>query len=122
MAPALRDQRVAHVRERLDLADDAVTAAMRPVAAGAAADRVLDRADRELALERLDGCVERVAHGYVDAARSVSVLTGALAAAERLVVGELVVAEREVVHRSLAERTSERSKYEVGDAAGGLDV
>src|SRR5215212_490114 len=43
-APALGDQGVAHLVERLELADDAVAAAMRAAAAGAAPQRVLDRA------------------------------------------------------------------------------
>jgi N-methylhydantoinase B len=45
-----------------------------------------------------------------------------LAAAERLVVGEAVVAEGEVVHRPLAEGAAERGEDEVGDPRGRLDV
>ena len=122
MAPALGDQREGHVRQRFELAHDAVAAAMAPGAPGAAAQRVLEDAQRKLPLERLDRRVERVAHRDVHAARSVGVRAGALAAAERLVVGEARVAEREVVHRALALRAPERAEHEVGDARGGLDV
>src|SRR5262249_45445373 len=86
VAAALGDQRVAHVGERFELAHDAVAAAMRAAPARAAADRVLDGPQRELALERLDRRVQRVAHRDVDRARPVGVGTGALPAAERLVV------------------------------------
>ena len=48
------------------------------------------------------GRVQRVAHRHVHAARPVGVRARALAAAERLVVGEALVAERQVVHRPLA--------------------
>src|SRR5215204_30591 len=51
---ALREQRVAHVGERLDLPDHAVAAALVAVASAAAAQRVLHRPERELELERLD--------------------------------------------------------------------
>src|SRR6202008_4126323 len=80
------------------------------VAAGAAAQRVLDGAQGELALEGLDRRVEGVRHGDVDGARPVGVGARALAAAERLVVRERVAAEREVVHRALAERAAERGE------------
>ena len=122
MAAALGDQRVAHLGERLELAHHAVAAARAPRAARAAAQRVLDRAQRELQLERLDRRVERVRHRHVHGARAVRVGARALAAAERLVVGEVVVAEREVVHRALAERAAERGQHEVGHARRGLDV
>ena len=119
---ALGEQRVAHVGQRLDLAHDAVAAAVLAVAAAAPAQRVLDRAQRELQLERLDRRVQRVRHRDVDRARPVRVGAGALAAADRLVVGEVVVAERQVVHRPLAERAAERLEHQVGDARAGLDV
>src|SRR5918994_7296692 len=94
VAAALGQQGIAHVGESLDLAHDAVAAAVRPGAARLAPQRVLDDAQRELELERLDRRVERVRHRDVHAARAVGVRAGALAAAERLVVGEGVVAER----------------------------
>src|SRR5829696_3339063 len=50
----LRDQRVAHLRERLELAHHTVAAAIAPGPAGAAAKRVLHRPEREFELERLD--------------------------------------------------------------------
>src|SRR4051794_37533180 len=46
----LGQQRVRHVLERLDLADDAVAAAALAVAAGVASHRVLDHSQRELEL------------------------------------------------------------------------
>ena len=110
--------------QRLELADDAVAAAPAPGAAAAASQRVARYAQRELELERLDRRVEGVAHRHVDAARAVGVGAGALSAAERLVVGERLVAEREVVHRALARgrAPAEGAEHEVGDPAGGLDV
>src|SRR5215210_2127774 len=60
VSAALRDERVAHLGERLQLADDAVAAAPAPGAARAAPERVLDRTQRELELQRLDRRVERV--------------------------------------------------------------
>src|SRR3954469_19839976 len=92
VAPALGDQAEAHIGERLQLAHDAVAATVGTVAARATADGVLDRAHRELALERLDWSVERVAHRDVHGAWAVSVLACTLAPAERFVVGEVVVA------------------------------
>src|SRR6188472_1604939 len=50
VAAALRDQRVAHLRERLELAHHPVAAAVCPVSARAAPQRVLDRPQRELEL------------------------------------------------------------------------
>src|SRR5687767_12028776 len=46
VAAPLREQRVAHVGQRLDLADDAVAPGVPPVAAAAPAHCVLDRAQR----------------------------------------------------------------------------
>ena len=88
VAAPLGDQREAHLVQRLELAHDAVAAAVPPGAARAAPQRVLDRAQRELELERLDRRVERVRHRHVHGARAVGVGARALAAAERLVVGE----------------------------------
>src|SRR5436309_14554443 len=53
VAPALGDQGVLHLLERLDLAHDAVAAAKAARAPASAAHRVLDDAQRELELERL---------------------------------------------------------------------
>ena len=122
VTPALGDERVLHLRERLDLADDAVAPVVAPGAAAAAPARVLDDAQRELDLQRLDRRVERVGHRDVHGAGAVGVRAGALAAAERLVVGEVGVAEREVVHRPLAERAPERGEDEVGHPRRRLDV
>src|SRR5262245_10360456 len=60
VAAALRDQREAHLVERLELAGDAVAAAVAAGAPRAVAARVRNRPQRELELERLDRGVERV--------------------------------------------------------------
>src|SRR4051794_27929140 len=101
VAAALGDERVRHLVQGLEVAHDAVAAAMPAAASGPAPHGVLDGPQRELQLERLDRRVEGVAHRDVHGARAVCVLARALAAAESLVVGELLVAEREVVHRAL---------------------
>ncbi len=88
VAATLGDQRERHLGERFELAHDAVAAAMAPGAARSATQRVLEDAQRELALERLDRRVERVAHRDVHAAGAVGIGARALSAAERLVVGE----------------------------------
>ena len=93
----------AHRLERLDLAHD-------PVAARDGARRRRCRAaptssrtrTGKLGLERLDRGVEGVRHRDVDRARPVGVGTGALAAADRLVVGAALAGEGQVVHRPLA--------------------
>src|SRR5688572_30615183 len=54
VAAALGQQGVAHVLQRLDLAHDALAAAVRAASTGVAAQRVADHAQRELELERLD--------------------------------------------------------------------
>src|SRR5450755_75781 len=119
---AFGDQRVVKRRERLELADHTVSAVVPPPPAGAAPERVLHRAQWELELERLDRGVERVAHRDVHAARAVRVRARALSAADRLVVGDLVVSQRQVVHRALPEGPPERREHDIGDPGGGLDV
>src|SRR4051812_7033576 len=69
VAPALGDERVRHLVERLELADHPVAAAVGAVAARPPPHRVLDRPQRELELERLDRRVQRVAHRDVHGAR-----------------------------------------------------
>ena len=128
MAAALGDQREAHRRQRFDLADDPVAAAVGALAAAAAPQRELAHPQRELGLQRLDRRVEGVRHRDVDRARAVGVGAGALAAAERLVVGEarsfarvrLFIVPWPWAGTGPAPR--ERGEDEVGDAAGGLDV
>ena len=88
VAAALGDQRVAHLGERLQLAYDAVASAVGARAARAATQPVVEHPQREFALERLDRRVQRVAHRDVHGARAVGVRARALAAADRLVVGE----------------------------------
>src|SRR5690349_20624512 len=116
MSAPLAYERVMHVRQRLQLAYHAVAALVLALDARASPQRVRGHPQRELQLQRLLRRVESVRHGDVHAARPVGVLARALAAAQRLVVGEVVVAEREVVHRALAERAAERLEHEVGDA------
>src|SRR5215216_731023 len=63
--PALGEQRERHLGACLELAHDAVAAAVATRAARAAPHRVARDAQRELELERLDGRVERVRHSDV---------------------------------------------------------
>src|ERR1035437_6657271 len=107
VAAALGDQREGHLAQRLQLAHDAVAAAVRTRSAGAAPQGVLQDAQREFALERLDRRVERVAHRHIHSRGSVAIRACALPAAERLVVGEGLIAEREVVHRALPLRAAD---------------
>src|SRR2546426_485587 len=95
--------------------------------AGSASQRVAPYSQRILELERLDGGRERVRHRHVHAARPVRRRARPLAATDRLVVGEAVVAERHVVHRPLAlrrnvDRFAEGAHDDVDDARGRLDV
>src|SRR5688572_14193816 len=71
VAAALGEQRVGHVGLSLELADDAVPAVVLAAAAAVSSHGVLDRAQRELELERLDRGVERVRHRDVHGARAV---------------------------------------------------
>ena len=99
-----------------------------PRAAGAEPQPVALDAQRVLQLERLDRRGERVRHRDVDARWPVRVGARALAAADRLVVREALVAERDVVHRPLplgrARRppAPKRGEDDVDDPARGLDV
>src|SRR6266700_4192099 len=77
---------------------DALTAAEAAVAAGTEPERVPLDPERIRELERLNRRRERVRHRDVYRRRAVSVRTGALAAADRLVVSERVAPEGEVVH------------------------
>ena len=94
-----------------------------PLAARAAAQRVVLDAQRELQLERLDRRVERVRHRDVDAARAVGAGARALAAAERLVVRERARCRASrlfiVPWPCAGAERAERGEHEVGDA---LDV
>src|SRR3954454_21668501 len=58
VAAALGDERVRHLVQGLELAHDAVAAAMPAAASGPAPHGVLDGPQRELQLERLDRRVE----------------------------------------------------------------
>src|SRR5215213_8351933 len=90
--PPLADDRGAARLENADLADDAVAAAARPLSARPEPEPVALDAQRIRELESLHGRVERVRHGHVDGGGAVRAGTGALAAADRLVVGEALVA------------------------------
>src|SRR6266508_4356322 len=98
---SLADDREATVLEHAQPSNDAVAAPMPACAARAEPQRIELDAQRVLQLERLDRGRERVRHRDVHAARPVRVRTRALTAADRLVVGEAVVTECAVVHRSL---------------------
>src|SRR4051812_978151 len=93
VAATLGDQRIAHRLQRLQFAHHAVAASIPSGPARAAAQRVLDRPQRKLELQRLHRRVQGVRHRHVHGARAVGVGARALAAAECLVVGELLVAE-----------------------------
>src|SRR3954453_21123914 len=90
VAPSLGEQGVRHARAGLDLADHPVAAVVAALAAGPAPQGVLGDPERELELEGLHRGVQRVRHGHVDARGAVGIRAGALPAADRLVVGELV--------------------------------
>ena len=100
---------------------------MHAGAARAEPERVPLDAQRVGELERLGRRRERVRHRDVHARRAVGVRARALAAADRLVVGEAVVAEDDVVHRPLALRRHrhglpEGAEEQVDDPARRLDV
>src|SRR4051795_67797 len=92
MSAALPYERVMHLGQRLQLAYHAVAALVLACAARASPQRVRGDPQRELQLQRLHRRVQRVRHRDMHAARPVRVLARALAAAQRLVVGEVVVA------------------------------
>ena len=121
------DEREAAVLEHAQLADDAVPSSVLAAPPRAGKQRVALDAERVGELERLHRRVERVRHGHVDAGGAVRAGARALSAADRLVVGEAVVAEREVVHRPLPlggdlDRLAEGAEHSVDDAARRLDV
>ena len=104
-------------------------------AAAAAADARLDHTQRVGVLERLDRRVARVRHVRLQRRRAVPAGPGAVAAAERLVVGErpagarIDAADQQVVHGAAArrrnapgQRARERAEHHVDDALRGLDV
>ena len=126
LAPLGHDREAA-VLEHAQLAHHAVAAVVAARAAGAEPQRPALDAQRVAELERLDRRGERVGHRHVDGARAVRVRARALPAADRLVVGEPRVAERDVVHRPLPLRRhghglAERAHDDVDDPAGRLDV
>src|SRR5207247_10035621 len=119
---ALRDDGGPARLERFELPYDALAAAVRTCAARVEAKRVPAHPERIRELERLGRCGERVRHRHVYAGGPVGARARALAAADRLVVGEALVPEGEVVHRPLAlrgrlERLAERTDEDVDDAA-----
>src|SRR5262245_23553445 len=101
---ALADDREPAVLEHAQLAEDAVAATVLAFPARAEPEPVALDAHRVLQLERLDRRRQRVRHRDVDAARPVRGGTCPLTAADRLVIREAVVAERDVVHRPLSLR------------------
>src|SRR5262249_20933126 len=126
LAPLAQDREPA-VLERAQLADDAVAAAMRAAATATETQRVALDTERVRELQRLDRSRQRVRHRDVHARRPVRIPACALAAADRLVVGEAVVPDRDVVHRALTLRghrhgAAERGEDDIDDAARRLDV
>src|SRR5258708_1205723 len=108
---ALGDQGEGHLPQRLELPHHAVAASPGPCSSGSAPPRVLEGAQREFPLERLDRGVQRVAHRHVHPARAVGIRAGSLAPAERLVVGEALVSHAHVVHRALPLRHPEGAHH-----------
>ena len=122
MAAAFGDERIGHGLERLEFADQSVTTAVGAATAAVTPYRVLDDAQRELEFQRFDRRVEGVRHRDVDGAGAVGVIACTLASAERLVMGERLGPDGEVVHRPLAECAPERRQDEIRDARRRLDV
>src|SRR6266511_3662293 len=123
----LADDREPAILEHAQLADDAVAAPMSSSPARAEPEAVTLDSERVLQLERLHRRREGVRHRHMHAAGAVRTRTGALPAADRLVVREAVVAEREVVHRPLAlcgdvDCLTEGAHHDVYDPRGRLDV
>src|SRR4029079_9355074 len=113
--------------QRLDLPDDAVTAAMCGLTAGSETECVAANSEWIGELERLGRRRERVRHGHVRDRGPVGARRAALPATDRLVVGEAVVPECDVVHRALAlggdgYGLSEAGEVEVGDSARRIGV
>ena len=81
-----------------------------------------DDAQRELQLERLDRRVQRVRHRHVHPAGAVGVVARALAAAERLVVGEASLPRVRLFIVPWPSAWPKAREHEVRDARGGLDV
>src|SRR5438874_4859509 len=124
---SLADEREPTGLQRLQLAHDPVAAMLPPGPAGPESKRVTPYSERVLELERLDRSREGVRHRHVHAAWPIRPWAGTLTAADRLVVGEAVVAEGHVVHRPLPlrrnlDRLAERTHHDVDDARGRLDV
>src|SRR5207253_11334389 len=97
MAPPFRDDRQPADVEHAQLADDAVAAAVSSRPAGAQPQLVALHPQRVLQLQRFDRRRLRVRPRDVYAARSIRMRTGALSAADRLVIREPLVAQRDVV-------------------------
>ena len=126
-APALGQEGEAAALEDAELADDSFPSGVAPGAARAAAQLVALHAERVRELERLDRRVEGVRHRNVHRGRAGTVGAGALSAGDRLVVGEALVAEDDVVHRPLTlrrdlDRLRERREHDVDDPARRLGV
>jgi len=90
-----------HRLAEFDLAHEPVAATMSASPARAGAQREFTQQHREARLEHLRVGEPRIGHVRLHAARAVVVGAGARAAGDGLVVLVAVVAEREVVHRSL---------------------
>src|SRR5262249_12414721 len=123
----LGEHREAAVREHAQLADHAVTAAVHSLTAGAVTQAPALDPQRVLQLQRRDRGDPRVRQGTVHGPGPGGSWAGALATADRLVVGERVAADGDVVHRSLPlrghlEHTAEGGEDDVDDARCGLGV
>src|SRR4051812_47485222 len=99
MTAALSDERQPARLEHPQLANDAVAAPMPAAASRAEPQRMPLDADRIRELQRLRRSREGVRHRHVHTGGTVRIRARPLAAPDRLVVGEAIVPEREVVHR-----------------------
>src|SRR5918999_2694656 len=113
--------------EHPHLAHHAVPAAQLPTAARAAPEPLALDPQRVRELERLDRGREGVRHRHVHGVLAVGAPARALPAADRLVVREPVVSERDVVHRALAlsghvDCLAESGEDGVDDSVRRLDV
>ena len=122
-ASTFGEDRDAERLQELDLADDAVSAAMFPCSARTAADRELADADGIAAFDYFGIGQSRVGHVRVNGIGPVGLGRGSAAAADRLVVTERPVAEGQVVHRPLTRGGhSQRAEQHIDDALRSLDV
>ena len=104
IAPTLahQGQRCRHLEA--DLSVNALAASIAALAAAPPPQCVSGHPEGIVGVQSLDRCVLSVGHPGLDSRLAVPVWAGPLASSHCLVVGELVVADEDVVHRSLGRR------------------